>query len=276
MVYARVGWYVLGGTVGALVLWAHTVECFAILPVPQEVMWRHSTATRRRTQEQSAGAPGGRPRVRFVLVIGRSRALAAGVTWTSRTHNAPWDARNGHTTVIDAAGAIYVLGGYSYSYIDVCGFEYSDVWVSADAGEDRTRAGYSGRARWYSGVLDGLTGYPQTLICTRARVNPQTGTHARISQEFGRAQARRQSHASVLPGVRNLYAHARALSHSHSHRHACARVHTQTHSVTHSDTNTPTHTHTRTQTRHTCARTTMHNLCYAYVDTHTNASSNLQ
>ncbi len=39
------------------------------------------------------------------------RALAAGVTWTSRTLSAEWAARSGHTSVIDAAGAIYVIGG---------------------------------------------------------------------------------------------------------------------------------------------------------------------
>ncbi len=42
---------------------------------------------------------------------------------------APWAARYGHTTVIDAAGAIYVIGGYSYS-----GTYLHDVWVSTDGG----------------------------------------------------------------------------------------------------------------------------------------------
>jgi hypothetical protein len=27
--------------------------------------------------------------------------------------SAPWAARSGHTSVVDAAGAIYVIGGYS-------------------------------------------------------------------------------------------------------------------------------------------------------------------
>ena len=45
------------------------------------------------------------------------------------TRKAQWDARYAHTSVIDAAGNIYVLGGYSdASY-------YSDVWLSGDKGE---------------------------------------------------------------------------------------------------------------------------------------------
>ncbi len=64
----------------------------------------------------------------FVCAIG-SRALAAGVTWTSRTASAPWVSRIYPTSVIDAAGAIYVLGGFgsTYTYLN-------DVWVSTDGG----------------------------------------------------------------------------------------------------------------------------------------------
>jgi hypothetical protein len=40
--------------------------------------------------------------------------------------------------VIDAAGAIYVIGGrYLNTY-------FQDVWVSTDRGADRTPAGWSG------------------------------------------------------------------------------------------------------------------------------------
>ncbi len=78
---------------------------------------------------------GGRTRVRFALAIGRPPICAAGVTWTSRTASAPWAARAGHTSVIDAAGAIYVIGG-----LGGIGTTYSkDVWVSTDGGADRTR-----------------------------------------------------------------------------------------------------------------------------------------
>jgi hypothetical protein len=78
---------------------------------------------------------GGRTRVRFALAIGRPPICAAGVTWTNRTTSAPWAARGGHTTVIDAAGAIYVIGGLG----DTGTTRYKDVWVSTDGGVDRTR-----------------------------------------------------------------------------------------------------------------------------------------
>ncbi len=53
--------------------------------------------------------------------------MAAGVSWASRTPSAPWAARGFHTSVIDAAGAIYVIGGLGSTY-------YHDVWVSTDGG----------------------------------------------------------------------------------------------------------------------------------------------
>ncbi len=76
-----------------------------------------------------------------------SRALAAGVTWTTRTTSAPWAARTQHTSVIDAAGAIYVIGGYGSG-----GTIKNDVYVSADGGADQTRAvarGYWGTRGYY-------------------------------------------------------------------------------------------------------------------------------
>jgi hypothetical protein len=57
------------------------------------------------------------------------RALAAGATWRCRTASAPWAAREGHTTVIDAAGAIYVIGGEGSD-----GKPLQDVWKSTDGG----------------------------------------------------------------------------------------------------------------------------------------------
>ena len=50
-------------------------------------------------------------------------------TWTSRTTSAQWAAREGHASVIDAAGAIYVIGGFSGGTT-----YYNDVWASADGG----------------------------------------------------------------------------------------------------------------------------------------------
>ena len=59
-------------------------------------------------------------------------ALLTGASWTCMTANATWAVRSEHTSVVDAAGHIYVLGGgndngTSYVY-------YSDVWRSADQG----------------------------------------------------------------------------------------------------------------------------------------------
>jgi hypothetical protein len=56
-----------------------------------------------------------------------SRASAAGFSWTSRTAKAEWAGRSEHTSVVDAAGAIYVIGGGS-------GTVFPDVWASADGG----------------------------------------------------------------------------------------------------------------------------------------------
>ncbi len=61
-------------------------------------------------------------------------ASAAGRTFTSRTLTAGWAARDAHTSVVDAAGAIYVIGGFGGIN------DYQDVWVSTDGG---ARAGLS-------------------------------------------------------------------------------------------------------------------------------------
>ncbi len=59
-----------------------------------------------------------------------SRALGAGFNWRLVIANAPWPARSGHMSVIDAAGAIYVLGGSGGS-----GETYfQDVWKSTNGG----------------------------------------------------------------------------------------------------------------------------------------------
>ncbi len=56
-----------------------------------------------------------------------SRASAAGVTWNCRTAKAEWTARAWHTSVVDAAGAIYVICGRN-------GYVFQDVWASTDGG----------------------------------------------------------------------------------------------------------------------------------------------
>ena len=71
--------------------------------------------------------------------VAPQRPLAAGITWTSRTLNATvsadqptgsagWAARAHHTSVVNASGAIYVIGGVYGSTV------YNDVWVSTDGG----------------------------------------------------------------------------------------------------------------------------------------------
>jgi hypothetical protein len=80
-------------------------------------------------------------------------SLAAG--WRCRTASAPWAGRDGHTTVIDAAGAIYVIGGSNY---DGRTFTYfNDVWKSTDGGVHWTRM-CSGGTGWMGtqAVLGGL------------------------------------------------------------------------------------------------------------------------
>ncbi len=92
-----------------------------------------------------------------------SRALAAGVTWTIRIASAPWAARGYHTTVIDAAGAIYVIGGAGGAN---GGTVYQDVWKSTDGGAwpDSRRGwrgweGTKGVLQGYYRVLRGIGGY---------------------------------------------------------------------------------------------------------------------
>ncbi len=76
-----------------------------------------------------------------------SRVLAAGIIWTYRTNNAEWShpfGRDGHTSVVDAAGAIYVIGGGDF---------LDDVWASTDGG---ARAGLAQGV--VGGVLGGYSG----------------------------------------------------------------------------------------------------------------------
>jgi hypothetical protein len=114
---------------------------------------------------------------------------AAGETWALVIASAPWAGRHGHASVIDAAGAIYVLGG-------CC--SYNDVWVSTDGGADRTRvrgvlSAYSEVlmvtqrvSRDAQGVPSGTLNLHQQMCafmnghfpCTRA--GPHTHPHARV------------------------------------------------------------------------------------------------
>ncbi len=66
-------------------------------------------------------------------------------TFTNRALKAEWAGRLGHTSVIDAAGAIYVIGGFGSTY-------FQDVWASTNGGARRGTLGY------YMGVLQGYLG----------------------------------------------------------------------------------------------------------------------
>jgi hypothetical protein len=108
----------------------------------------------------------GGPRVHFAIVsFSRSPALPAGVTWTSRTTSAAWAARSGHTSVIDAAGTIYVIGGVALDapapprYLLGGGSYFKDVWASTNGGADRTRRVLRGYLRGTLGYLRGTLGY---------------------------------------------------------------------------------------------------------------------
>ncbi len=121
--------------------------CAAALCAPS-----HRTAATGGIYSSAGGA--GRPRVRGCVRRDRpgSRARSvAGVTWTCRTAGAQWAGRDGHTSVIDAASAIYVIGGYNQVT------EFHDVWVSTDGGArpDSVKGGGRGGTR---GVLRGYYG----------------------------------------------------------------------------------------------------------------------
>ncbi len=61
--------------------------------------------------------------------------MAAGRTFTNRTLKAGWAARYGHTSVVDAAGAFYVIGGiFVIGGFNASTTAYKDVWVSTDGG----------------------------------------------------------------------------------------------------------------------------------------------
>ncbi len=108
--------------------------------------------------------------------------VAAGVTWTNRTTSAPWAGRSGHTTVIDSAGAIYIIGGSKNG-----GGYLNDVWVSTDGGTHArisdlhlfrrlsvVRCMYAScvafvQARVFARVLTRVHVHERVLVCLRLR-----------------------------------------------------------------------------------------------------------
>ncbi len=125
-------WYYPSCTLPVSTLLGACVRARACVCVPATGLYGHSCGTAATGGIYSSAATD-TCAFAFALVIGRPPICAAGATWTSRTPSAPWAARSGHTTVMDAAGAIYVIGGFSGTTF------YNDVWVSTDGGADRTR-----------------------------------------------------------------------------------------------------------------------------------------
>ncbi len=80
------------------------------------------------------------------MIVFESSVAAAGGTWTSRTTSAPWAARCWHTSVIDAAGAIYVIGGSKGHS------SYNDVWATDGGARPDSRRDSRGVLK---GVLQG-------------------------------------------------------------------------------------------------------------------------
>ncbi len=87
--------------------------------------------------------------------------MIAGITFTNRTLKAEWAEREGLTSVVDAAGAIYVIGGSGdtdYAF-------FQDVWASTDGGaRPDSVQGRSAGTGWYSTVVKECLRY---LVCTR-------------------------------------------------------------------------------------------------------------
>ncbi len=111
----------------------------------------------------------GRPDAFACVLPSVARPHAAAATWRLVVANAPWAARGYHTTVIDAAGAIYVIGGWSGRGIDY----YNDVWASTNGGAGRARGYSRGTQRPLEDYYAGTQGYSSTLVLER---------HARCSQ----------------------------------------------------------------------------------------------
>jgi hypothetical protein len=112
----------------------------------------HRTAVTGGIYSSARAARCGRACVVSFGATGRARASASaatGITWTSRTTGAPWAARSDHTSVIDAFGAIYVIGGIGRDYPDYT--YYRDVWASTDEVPNRTRS-----KRDCRGVIEGV------------------------------------------------------------------------------------------------------------------------
>ncbi len=112
------------------------------------------------------------------------------MTWTSRTTGAPWAARWAHTSVVDAAGAIYVIGGNDGE--DRGGTDFNDVWVSTDGGARPDLVtgcsgwvlggGYWVYLGYYRGYYRGTRGYS---VGTIGVLQGYSGNHRVLSDSIG-------------------------------------------------------------------------------------------
>ncbi len=144
------------------------------------------------------------------------RPRAAGASWTSRTSSAAWAVRSQHTSVIDATGAIYVIGGSakggffsSYTYLN-------DVWASTNGGADRTqgRARTHTHGRAHAVCSYSCTGGMCTLAATGGRtrvrlrssvVRPRAAGASWTSRTSSAAWAVRSGHTSVIDVTGAIY-----------------------------------------------------------------------
>jgi hypothetical protein len=110
----------------------------------------------------------------------RARRWAAGVTWNETGDgDGRWGGRKLHTSVVDAAGAIYVIGGYNGST------DCADVWATTDGGA-RAGRGRGGAGRCVlvgyfggtTGVLPGVLPDPAALlrVAQRCTLSYRRGT----------------------------------------------------------------------------------------------------
>ncbi len=106
-----------------------------------------------------------------------------------------------HTSVIDAAGAIYVIGGVG-RYPIVFTY-YQDVWVSTDRGADRTCIGYSGvQLSWYKRDIMGTGRVLEgTQRLAKAAVHSQTHAHMRRVSALGVLEAHSRRTRGLLRGT---------------------------------------------------------------------------
>ncbi len=142
--------------------------CVCVHPAAVRALLRHGAD--RRYLKISLRRAGGR--VCFLCGWCHRPVSCAGASWTSRTTSAPWAARSYHTSVIDATGAIYVIGGFGTNGGTT---RYNDVYVSIDKGAwpDPVGGGRVGTV-WVlggtRGVLEGVpTGYSRSTMLNSTR-----------------------------------------------------------------------------------------------------------